>query len=105
MLKAKYRSSQREGELGPIEDGIYLCHAAGLFEKLDSGQTWCSTLIEDLSFAVLNSFLNRSSGSNSLPDLLPTIHSIVVWVTCLTIWLYLHLRLRKGATLRFYLET
>ncbi len=43
-------------------------------------RTWCSLPVYHHYCAVLNSFLDRTLDSNALPDLLPTIHTILVWL-------------------------
>lgn len=43
-------------------------------------RTWCSTALYYHYCAVLHSFLDRTLDANALPDLLPTIHMILVWL-------------------------
>ena len=46
----------------------------------DAERTWCSAPVYHHYRAALNSFLDRTLNSNDLPDLLPTIHTILVWL-------------------------
>ncbi len=46
----------------------------------DVERTWRSTPVYHHYRAALNSFLDRTLNSNDLPDLLPTIHTILVWL-------------------------